>query len=106
MILTPEPPCSLGLSAIRQQYYYLRTNQPPTTSQQYFSLRTNQHQPSATSQTNEQGGVCSHTWLGVSAEKWAVGHQLVHATLPMDQQGKGSGREVQQDRSIGSSAAA
>jgi hypothetical protein len=26
--------------------------------------------------------------------------------LPMDQQGKGSGREVQQDRSIGSSAAA
>jgi hypothetical protein len=40
--------CSLGLSAISQQYFSLRTNQPPTTSQHYFSLRTNQHQPSAT----------------------------------------------------------
>jgi hypothetical protein len=45
-------PCSLGLSATSQQYFSLRTNQPPATSQQYFSLRTNQHQPSATSQTN------------------------------------------------------
>jgi hypothetical protein len=44
--------CSLGLSATSQQYFSLRTNQPPTTSQQYFSLRTNQHQPSATSQTS------------------------------------------------------
>jgi hypothetical protein len=44
--------CSFGLSATRQQYFSLRTNQPPTISQQYFSLRTNQHQPSATSQTN------------------------------------------------------
>jgi hypothetical protein len=44
--------CSLGLSATCQQYFSLRTNQPPTISQQYFSLRTNQHQPSATSQTN------------------------------------------------------
>jgi hypothetical protein len=35
--------CSLGLSATSQQYFSLRTNQPPTTSQQYFSLRTNQH---------------------------------------------------------------
>jgi hypothetical protein len=26
-----------------QQYFSLRTNQPPATSQQYFSLRTNQH---------------------------------------------------------------
>jgi hypothetical protein len=41
--------CSLGLSATSQQYFSLRTNQPPATSQQYFSLRTNQHQPSATS---------------------------------------------------------
>jgi hypothetical protein len=48
----PPAPCSLGLSATRQQYFSLRTNQPPVTSQQYFSLRTNQHQPSATSQTN------------------------------------------------------
>jgi hypothetical protein len=44
--------CSLGLSATSQQYFSLRTNQPPATSQQYFSLRTNQHQPSATSRTN------------------------------------------------------
>jgi uncharacterized lipoprotein YmbA len=44
--------CSLGLSATNQQYFSLRTNQPPATSQQYFSLRTNQHQPLATSQTN------------------------------------------------------
>jgi hypothetical protein len=33
-----------------QQYFSLRTNQPPATSQQYSSLRTNQHPPSATSQ--------------------------------------------------------
>jgi hypothetical protein len=45
-------PCSLGLSATGQQYFSLRTNQPPATSQQYFYHRTNQHQPSATSQTN------------------------------------------------------
>jgi hypothetical protein len=44
--------CSLGLSAISQQYFSLRTNQSSATSQQYFSLRTNQHQPSTTSQTN------------------------------------------------------
>jgi hypothetical protein len=45
-------PCSLGLSANSQQYFSLRTNQPPATSRQYFSLRTNRHQPLATSQTN------------------------------------------------------
>jgi hypothetical protein len=45
-------PCSFGLSATSQQYFSLRTNQPPATSQQYFSLKTNQHQPSATIQTN------------------------------------------------------
>jgi hypothetical protein len=44
--------CSLGLSATSQQYFSLRTNQPPATSQQYSSLRRNQHQPSATSQPN------------------------------------------------------
>jgi hypothetical protein len=43
---------SFGLSATSQQYFSLRTNQPPAISQQYFSLRTNQHQSSATSQTN------------------------------------------------------
>jgi hypothetical protein len=47
--------CSFGLSAISQQYFSLRTNQPPAISQQYFSLKTNQHQPSATSQTNRLG---------------------------------------------------
>jgi hypothetical protein len=47
--------CSFDLSATNQQYFSLRTNQPPASSQQYFSLRTNQHQPSATSyQPNEQ----------------------------------------------------
>jgi hypothetical protein len=46
------PACSFGLSATSQQYFYLRTNQPPAISQQYFSLGTNQHQPPATSQTN------------------------------------------------------
>jgi hypothetical protein len=45
-------PCSLGLSAISQQYFSLRTNQSSATSQQYFSLTTNQHRPSATNQTN------------------------------------------------------
>jgi hypothetical protein len=45
-------PSSLGLSATSQQYFSIRTNQPPATSQQYFYLRTNQHPPSATNQTN------------------------------------------------------
>jgi hypothetical protein len=44
---------SIGLSATSQQYFSLRTNQPPATSQQYSSLRTNQHQPLATSQPNK-----------------------------------------------------
>jgi hypothetical protein len=39
--------CSFGLSATSQQYFSLRTNQPPATSQQYFSLTANQHQPPA-----------------------------------------------------------
>jgi hypothetical protein len=43
-------PCSLGLSATRQHYFSLRTNQPPATSSSTFLL--DQHQPSATSQTN------------------------------------------------------
>jgi hypothetical protein len=44
--------CSFDLSATSQEYFSLRTNQPPATSQQYFSLRTNQHQPSATIQAH------------------------------------------------------
>jgi hypothetical protein len=50
--------CSLGLSTTSQQYFSLRTNQPPATSQQYFSLKINQHQPSATSQTNRLQTCC------------------------------------------------
>jgi hypothetical protein len=46
--------CSFGLSATSQQYFSLRTNQPPAIIQQYFSLRTNQHQPSA-----KRTGQCS-----------------------------------------------
>jgi hypothetical protein len=56
------PPCSLFACLISQQYFSLRTNQPPATSQQYSSLRTNQHQPSATSQPNRllvPGGACA-----------------------------------------------
>jgi hypothetical protein len=45
--------CSFGLSPTSQQYFSLKTNQPPAISQQYFSLRTNQHQPSA---KNQQAG--------------------------------------------------
>jgi hypothetical protein len=52
--------CSLGLSAISQQYFSLRTNQPPPTNQQYSSLRTNQHQPSATSQPNRLHARATH----------------------------------------------
>jgi hypothetical protein len=49
---TSRSACSFCLSATSQQYFSLRTNQPPATSQQYFSLTTNQHQPLVTSQTN------------------------------------------------------
>jgi hypothetical protein len=47
MAITEYPPCSLGLSATRQEYFCLTSNQPLATSQQYYSLRTNQHQPPA-----------------------------------------------------------
>jgi hypothetical protein len=47
--------CSLGLSATSQQYFSLRTNQPPATSQQYLSLRTS-HQP------NEQAAEWRRGW--------------------------------------------
>jgi hypothetical protein len=61
--------CSLGLSATSQQYFSLRTNQPPATSQQYFSLRTNQHQPSATSEPNRLH-MCEETNDHVEAKRW------------------------------------
>jgi hypothetical protein len=47
-------PCSLGLSATRQHYFSLRTNQPPATSQQYFSFRP---APTISNQPNQQA-VC------------------------------------------------
>jgi hypothetical protein len=44
-----DPACSFGLSATSQQYFSLRTNQPPTIGQQYFLLRkiSTSHQPPA-----------------------------------------------------------
>jgi hypothetical protein len=52
---------SLFVRLMSHQYFSLRTNQPPATSQQYFSLTANQHQPSATSQTNRLQ-VPDHPW--------------------------------------------
>jgi hypothetical protein len=42
-------PCSLGLSATSQQYFFLRINQPPATSQKYFisEQTSTSHQPPA-----------------------------------------------------------
>jgi hypothetical protein len=45
-------PCSLGLSATSQQYFSLRTNQPPATSQQLFSQ--NKPAPAISHQPTEQ----------------------------------------------------
>jgi hypothetical protein len=71
-VQTSKPtPCSFGLSATSQQYFSLRTNQPPATSQQYFSLTTNQHQPSATSQTNRHRKGSS-----TSQSPWRLRHQM------------------------------
>jgi hypothetical protein len=74
--------CSFGLSATSQQYFSLRTNQPPAISQQYFSLRTNQHQPSATSQTNRLRDLercCSRLWKGSQEkDRGEAGSCLVH----------------------------
>jgi hypothetical protein len=64
-------PCSFGLSATSQQYFSLRTNQPPATSQQYFSLRTNQHQPSA-----KRIVMTCHAGRSVSC-LWRAGSQMV-----------------------------
>jgi hypothetical protein len=44
---------SFGLSATSQQYFSLRTNQPPATSQQYF-LSQNKSAPTISHQPNEQ----------------------------------------------------
>jgi hypothetical protein len=62
--LKKTTPCSLGLSTTNQQYFSLRTNQPPATSEQYFSLGTNLYQPSAISKTNRlQTEVTAHVFI-------------------------------------------
>jgi hypothetical protein len=38
-------PCSLGLSATSQQYFSLRTNQPPATSQNQPAVLFSQNKP-------------------------------------------------------------
>jgi hypothetical protein len=48
-----EAPCSYGLSATSQQYFSLRTNQPPAISQQYF-FSQNKSAPVISHQPNEQ----------------------------------------------------
>jgi hypothetical protein len=75
--------CSFGLSATSQQYFSLRTNQPPAISQQYFSLTTNQ--PSAMSQTNMLL-VC--TWRA----EWQVGLDLLW-NLPSSSQRAADGQD-------------
>jgi hypothetical protein len=37
--------CSLGLSATSQQYFYLRTNQPPATSRNQSAVLFSQNKP-------------------------------------------------------------
>jgi hypothetical protein len=54
------------------EYFSLRTNQPPATSQQYFSLRTNQHQPSATSQTKRLEVRGNLTGTCLSRASWVL----------------------------------
>jgi hypothetical protein len=47
------PACSLGLSATSQQYFSLRTNQPPATSRNQPAVMFSQNKPApATSQPN------------------------------------------------------
>jgi hypothetical protein len=48
-----RPPCSLRLSAISQQYFSLRINQPPATSQ---LLSQNKPAPVISHQPNERAG--------------------------------------------------
>jgi hypothetical protein len=55
-ILWIEVPCSLGLSATSQQYFSLRTNQPPATSQNQPAVLFTQNKPAPaiSHQTTEQ----------------------------------------------------
>jgi hypothetical protein len=79
-ILTYIRPVRFGLSATSQQYFSLRTNQPPTTSQQYFSLRTNQHHPSATSQTNRliHGQQVIKISILIQTRTWSILQSIGH----------------------------
>jgi hypothetical protein len=43
--VTKSSPCSLGLSATSQQYFSLRTNQPPATSQNQPAVLFSQNKP-------------------------------------------------------------
>jgi hypothetical protein len=73
--------CSLGLSATSQQYFSLRTNQPPATSQQYSSLRTNQHQPSAASQPNKLIASCKSGMVQLVSVVETLSHCYVASLL-------------------------
>jgi hypothetical protein len=44
-IVQISTPCSLGLSATSQQYFSLRTNQPPVTSQNQPAVLFSQKKP-------------------------------------------------------------
>jgi hypothetical protein len=44
-VTTQFTPCSLGLSATSQQYFSLRTNQPPATSQNQPAVLFSQNKP-------------------------------------------------------------
>jgi hypothetical protein len=81
-VSTPVSLCSFGLSASSQQYFSLRTNQSPATSQQYFLSEqiSNSHQPPA-----------KRTGRGCSSSAHAaipVGQQFVRSVsaLPSGQQ--------------------
>jgi hypothetical protein len=61
-----------------QQYFSLRTNQPPAIRQQYFSLRTNQHQSPAKRtgrrikfprMNNTTRQICSTLWQQVNTSE-------------------------------------
>jgi hypothetical protein len=43
--ISTHAPCSLGLSATSQQYFSLRTNQPPATSQNQPAVLFSQNKP-------------------------------------------------------------
>jgi hypothetical protein len=45
ILATTHAPCSLGLSATSQQYFSLRTNQPPATSQNQPAVLFSQNKP-------------------------------------------------------------